>query len=112
MSRKITLKEGDVWLDNPGAGSRWIGMPVSVALKPQAGRLVHRPCHWVVAVKNGCAWIVFYKNYYSPQCNDTREIVERIVGSVSRAELEAGGYTVEIRELGFTFLPHSCSDYY
>ena len=112
MSRKVQLKEGDVWLDGEGPGSRWIGMPVSVATTPQAGRIVQGPRSWVVAVKDGCAWVVFYKNYYSPQCNDNRAIVERILDSVSRKELEEGGYTVEIRGLGFTFLPHSCSDYY
>lgn len=111
MSRKAQLKEGDVWLDGEGPGNRWIGVPVSVVTAPQAGRIVQGPRSWVVAVKDGCAWAVFYKNYYSPQCNADRVIVERILDSVSRKELEAGGYTVEIRDLGFTFLPHSCSDY-
>ena len=65
MSRKAQLKEGDVWLDGEGPGSRWIGMPVSVATTPRAGRIVQGPRSWVVAVKDGCAWVVFYKNYYS-----------------------------------------------
>ena len=111
MSRKAQLKEGDVWLDSESPGSRWIGMPVSVATAPRVGRIVQGPRSWVVAVKGGCAWVVFYKNYYSPQCNDNRATVERVLDSV-RWALEAGGYTVEIRDLDFTFLPHSCSDYY
>ena len=40
MSRKAQLKEGDVWLDSESPGSRWIGMPVSVATTPRAGRIV------------------------------------------------------------------------
>lgn len=107
----FTLQGEDIWLtpDAPD-GRKWIGMPVVTATTPKAGRIVSSPATWLVATKGACAWVIFYGRYTSPQKNSSESIMERMRVAVAD-RLKPHGYSVETRQLGFTFLPHNCSDY-
>lgn len=103
----FTLQDKDIWLDD---AHKWIGMPVITATTPQAGRIVAAPATWLVETKGACAWVVFYKRYFSPQKNSSEAVMTRMRDAVAK-DLKAYGYEVETRQLGHTFLPHNCNDY-
>lgn len=103
------LQEGDIWLD--GEGGKWIGVPVHTLRRPHAGRLVKAPATWIVVTKGACAYAVFYKTYGSPQCNTNPVVVATVLAHAAFEELAPLGYCIEARVLGFTFVPHRCSDY-
>ena len=74
----------------------WIKMPLSELKTPIAGRLCMGPRWWAVT-EDGC--VLFYKAYYSPQCNQSKQMVERIRPDLNPVYVEVA------------FVPHDCSDY-
>ena len=72
----------------------WVKISIEELTTPKPGYIVHRAAWWAIT-DDGFA--LLYKG--SPQCNTNRLIVERI-----RPDCKP-------KELGFTFLPHRCSDY-
>lgn len=74
----------------------WIKMPIAELVTPKPGRLCKRPAFWAVT-PDEC--VLFFKGYYSPQCNVNRFIVERIRPGL------------EVRFIEMAFVPHNCKDY-
>ena len=74
----------------------WIYMSLEDVQTPKPGRICYGPRWWAVNEKSE---VMFYGSYGSPQCNQNKQIVERI-------RPECGVVFLE-----FAFIPHNCSDY-
>lgn len=81
--------------------SDFITMSLEDLQTPKPGRLCHGPAYWVVVDGN----VLFYKAYFSPQCNSNQQITERFI----KADYFDGKATVQYVPL--SFIPHNCSDY-
>jgi len=76
----------------------FIKMPITELTTYAPGRRCMAPAWWVVT-EDRC--VLFFKHYYSPQCNQNRAIVERIMRHKNAS----------IEFIPQAFVPHSCSDY-
>jgi hypothetical protein len=73
----------------------WKRMSLEDIRTPKAGRICIGPRWW--SVHNGDC--LFFRGYYSPQCNKDEEILKRICPELERIYLD------------MAFIPHSCGDY-
>jgi hypothetical protein len=80
---------------------RWILAPVKDITTPKPGRICFGPHWWAVTENNE---VLFFDQYWSPQCNTNPTIVERI-----GCGFDAPATTPKFIEMAF--LPHRCSDY-
>ena len=79
--------------DNPP----YIKMPLSELTKPQGGRMVYGPSWWA-KTEDDC--VLFYRGYWSPQCNASKDIIRRIHKDLTPVFVEVA------------FVPHDCNDYW
>ena len=77
---------------------KFIKMPVEDLTTPAAGRIVYGASYWIVTADNN---VLFYKGYYSPQCNSNKAIVERFSRPADSS----------IVFIPIAYLPHNCHDY-
>jgi hypothetical protein len=77
--------------------SRYIRMPVRELTTPHEGRKCMLDRWWHVTENDE---VLFYKGYYSPQCNSDKSVVEHLT--------IAGCHAVF---LSVAYVPHRCSDY-
>lgn len=80
---------------------RWILVPADDIKTPKPGRLCYGPRWWCVTENNE---VLFFDEYWSPQCNTSKSIVERL-----GCGFDAPKTTPQFIEIAF--LPHNCSDY-
>ena len=74
----------------------WIKMAVDDLTTPKPGRLIHSPAWWALT-DDRC--VLFYKSYSSPQCNTSRQIVERVRPGC------------DMMFIAVSYIPHNCSEY-
>ena len=87
--------------------NRWLKVPVSELTTPKPGRMCHGPRWWAVIDDGGVKCALFFqsgsrgrgKQYGSPQCSESKHILERL-----RPDCE----TVFIE---MTFIPHNQWEY-
>jgi hypothetical protein len=71
-------------------------MTIAELTTPKAGRICYPAAYWAVT-DDDC--VLFYKAYYSPQCNASESVVKHI-----RPDLK-------YKFIEMAFLPHNCHDY-
>ncbi|QGH72716.1 MAG: hypothetical protein [Podoviridae sp. ctQNx1] len=80
---------------------RWIFAPMDDITTPKNGRTCCCNRWWAVTENNE---VMFFHGYHAPQCNERKDLAERLVHSHN--EPPAKTVFIEV-----AYIPHECSDY-